>query len=119
MKETDRKEHTKMRKALIRGLMLGLLTAMLAGAGLAAEAADLTQELRFSTCYSERRPTLMTDGHYTSYWESHKMQHPWFTVTSDTPMYGLYLCFRQMPSSFELQVPRMVPGKAEGELKEE
>ena len=99
-----------MRKVLIRGLLLGLILAALAGFALAAEAPDLSQKLRLATCYSGRRPALMTDGSYTSYWESHKMMHPWFTITSDEPVYGLYLCFRQMPSSFELQVPRMVAG---------
>ena len=74
------------------------------GAALAGEAPDLTRECHFKVCSSSRKDTMMTDGKYTSYWESNKIRNPYVTLTCDTPIYGLYLCFRQMPSSFEIQV---------------
>ena len=57
---------------------------------------------------------MMTDGKYTTYWESNKIRHPFVTISSEKPIHGLYLCFRQMPSAFEIQVPA---GEEGGEEK--
>lgn len=96
-----------MKKYFIMGMLLCLfLLPAMTGSGSAAEAQDLTAACSFRLCPSTRHAPSMTDGKYTSYWESSKIQHPWVTISCGTPIYGLYLCFRQMPSSFELQVRR-------------
>ena len=89
----------------IGGLCLLALTLLLAGGALAAEAPDLTASCTFRLCSTKWSESLMTDGKYTSYWESNKTRHPWIAITSEEPIYGLYLCFRQMPTGFEIQVP--------------
>ena len=93
------------RRFWIAALML-LAMLWMAGSAMAAEAQDITQGCDFKLCSTQRRASLMTDGKYTSYWESNKIKHPYVTITSDTPIHGLYLCFRQMPESFEVQVSR-------------
>ena len=109
----------RIRKTIAWLALLALL-AGLPGAGLAgAEAPDLTQQCGFKLCSTSRKPVWMTDGDYVSYWESNKIQHPWLVLNSDAPIYGLYLCFRQMPSSFELQTLRVTPGTEEGTFTEE
>ena len=80
-----------------------LILMMLVGAAAAEEARDMTADCHFKTASAPRKYTMMTDGKYTSYWETNKVSHPFVTITSDTPMYGLYLCWRQMPSGFEIQ----------------
>lgn len=84
----------------------------LGGMAFAAEAPDITQQCVFRTCSTQWRPALMTDGKYTSYWESKKIRHPWISITSETPIHGLYLCFRQLPTSFEIQT--LQPAEEEG-----
>lgn len=85
---------------LLMLLMLGL-TFQAGAAG--EEAENITDACTFKLCATQRRASTMTDGKYTSYWESRKMRNPWISIHSETPMYGLYLCFRQMPSAFEIQ----------------
>ena len=106
------------RRANIGAGILLLLLMLAAGAALAAEAPDLTQECDFRLCSTSRRASLMTDGKYTSYWESNKTRHPYVIISSEKPMYGLYLCFRQMPSSFEIQVPAETEEEADAEEEE-
>ena len=107
------------RKRFVLGLLLTAAALLLAGAAMAAEAPDMTASCRFHLCSSTRHYWVMTDGQYTSYWESNKIQHPYVTIISDTPMYGLYICFRQMPSSFELQVKEVPEETGDGEATEE
>ncbi len=76
------------------------------------EAAELTDSCTFHLCSTARKYTAMTDGKYTSYWESKKIRHPWIALSCETPIHGLYLCFRQMPESFEIQTQDgMTPGE--------
>lgn len=103
-----------MGKKLIWSLLAALMLSLALGAASAEEAPDLTGECTFRLCSTGRRASTMTDGKYTTYWESNKIRHPYVTITSDTPMYGLYLCFRQMPQSFEIQVQETREGQ-EGE----
>ena len=93
-----------MRRLIFPAVLLAAL--LLTGWGAAEEARDITAECRFRLCATDRKETSMTDGKYTTYWESRKIKNPYVTITSDTPMYGLYLCFRQMPSSFEIQIQK-------------
>lgn len=82
-------------------LVLLLLFACLIGAE-AETAADITDQCSFKLCATKRKASLMTDGKYTSYWESKEIKEPFITISSDEPIYGLYLCFRSMPESYEL-----------------
>ncbi len=89
-------------------MLWGLLAALLilgAGSAVAGEARDLTKECTFRLCSTGYNESVMTDGKYTSYWESREIRNPWIIISSETPIHGLYLCFRKMPSSFEIQVP--------------
>lgn len=124
----------KIRKLLILALIPALLAAWTAPRGTAAaeesgtpaagreeaagktaqaagEAENITGACTVRVCTTPWNNTLITDGKYTSYWESHKVSRPWVTIHSEQPMYGLYLCFRRLTSSFEIQVP----GEAEDE----
>ena len=96
----------KKRNAVIMAAVL-LLAALLFAAGSAGaeEAENITAacRLKFS---SGKGNQSVTDGKYTSYWESAKDAHPWITISTDTPAYGLYLCFRTMPDAYAVQVEK-------------
>ena len=95
-----------MKKRMIPAVLLAAAVLLLAGTALAAEAPDLTGACAFRLCSTKWNESLMTDGKYTSYWESNKIRNPWISISSETPMHGLYLCWRQMPESYEIQVLR-------------
>lgn len=88
-----------MKKWLIALLALSLSVAF------AAEANDITEDCKFKVCSSGRKYTLMTDKKYTSYWESNKIKTPWIAITAPEgkPIAGLYVCFGNMPESWEIQ----------------
>jgi len=94
-----------MRNKLWFVLLAAVLLALAGGHATAAEAPDLTKDCSFRLCATGWNESLMTDGQYTSYWESREIRNPWVAISSETPMYGLYLCFRKMPETFEIQVP--------------
>lgn len=83
-----------------------LLCLLLLAVGLShaegVTADDITGQCKFKLCATNRKATLMTDGKYTSYWESREIKEPFVTITSEKPIHGLYLCFRTMPESYEL-----------------
>lgn len=91
-----------MKKWLIALLTLLALSLSVA---FAAEANDITEDCKFKVCSSGRKYTLMTDKKYTSYWESNKIKTPWIaiTATEGKPIAGLYVCFGNMPESWEIQ----------------
>lgn len=91
-----------MKKWLIALLTLLALSLSVA---FAAEANDITEDCKFKVCSSGRKYTLMTDKKYTSYWESNKIKTPWFAITAPEgkPIAGLYVCFGNMPESWEIQ----------------
>ena len=91
-----------MKKWLIALLTLLALSLSVA---FAAEANDITEDCKFKVCSSGRKYTLMTDKKYTSYWESNKIKTPWIAITApeDKPIAGLYVCFGNMPESWEIQ----------------
>lgn len=91
-----------MKKWLIALLTLLALSLSVA---LAAEANDITEDCKFKVCSSGRKYTLMTDKKYTSYWESNKIKTPWIAITAPEgkPIAGLYVCFGNMPESWEIQ----------------
>lgn len=91
-----------MKKWLIALLTLLALSLCVA---FAAEANDITEDCKFKVCSSGRKYTLMTDKKYTSYWESNKIKTPWIAITAPEgkPIAGLYVCFGNMPESWEIQ----------------
>ena len=91
-----------MKKWLIALLTLLALSLSVA---FAAEANDITENCKFKVCSSGRKYTLMTDKKYTSYWESNKIKTPWIAITAPEgkPIAGLYVCFGNMPESWEIQ----------------
>lgn len=91
-----------MKKWLIALLTLLALSLSVA---FTAEANDITEDCKFKVCSSGRKYTLMTDKKYTSYWESNKIKTPWIAITAPEgkPIAGLYVCFGNMPESWEIQ----------------
>lgn len=91
-----------MKKWLIALLTLLALSLSVA---FAAESNDITEDCKFKVCSSGRKYTLMTDKKYTSYWESNKIKTPWIAITAPEgkPIAGLYVCFGNMPESWEIQ----------------
>lgn len=87
-------------KFLLPALLALLLLCSCAGA---EEAEDLTPACSVALVDNKGGAVSVTDGKYTTYWESTARKNPWVTVTSDKPIYGLYLCFEKMPSSFAVQ----------------
>lgn len=93
----------------IRGTILWILAAALllaaglAGTAAAEQAEDITASCTIKLSSKNARVPKIRDGLYTTNWESEKSLHPWMTVSSDRPIYGLYLCFALMPESYEIQ----------------
>ena len=67
-------------KKLLRILLPALAAALLCTAACAEEAADLTQDCKLKSSGTKRRVTLMTDGKYTSYWETNKAKHNYVEI---------------------------------------
>ena len=86
-------------------LLLGIILACAAaGAAYADEACNITDECRISVSSSNHKKIdNIRDGQYTTYWESQKTSNPWITIHSEKPVYGLYLCFQEMPDSYVIQ----------------
>ena len=106
------------RKNLLPVLLPLLALLFLFGGAGAEEAEDITAQCAFRLCSTKRGDGNMRDRKYTSYWESNKIHNPFVTITSETPIHGLYLCFRKMPSSYEIQtfIPNETEeGEGEGE----
>ena len=80
-----------------------LLLLLLAVPAAAEEAEDLTAGLTVKTVDKPGKISCITDGKYTTYWESSSRKEPWVTITSDKPIYGLYLCFRKLPDSYVIE----------------
>ena len=83
-------------------LLLAALFLLLAPA-LAEEAEDLTGSCTVKVVDKTGKTKSITDGKYTTFWESSKRKEPWVVLSSDQPVYGLYLCFRNVPESYVIQ----------------
>lgn len=99
--------HRKEMALIMKKWLIALLTllALSLSVAFAAEANDITEDCKFKVCSSGRKYTLMTDKKYTSYWESNKIKTPWIAITAPEgkPIAGLYVCFGNMPESWEIQ----------------
>lgn len=99
--------HRKEMALIMKKWLIALLTllALSLSVAFAAEANDITEDCKFKVCSSGRKYTQMTDKKYTSYWESNKIKTPWIAITAPEgkPIAGLYVCFGNMPESWEIQ----------------
>ena len=84
-------------------ILLLLLTAVPVSAGETGEAEDLTADLIVKVVDKAGKTGNITDGKYTTYWESSSRLHPYVILSSDKPVYGLYLCFQKMPDTYVIQ----------------
>ena len=89
-------------KALLPVLLILLLLLTVVPAT-AEEAENLTGSLTVKTVDKPGKTGCITDGKYTTFWESSKRKNPWVVVSSDQPIYGLYLCFQKMPDTYVIQ----------------
>lgn len=88
-------------KVLIPILLVLLLLA--AVPALSEEAENLTESLTVKVVDKAGKVKAITDGKYTTYWESSSVKNPWVVISCDKPIYGLYLCFQKMPDSYVIQ----------------
>ena len=84
-------------------LPLFLILLLAAAPVWAEEAEDLTAECTLKVVDKPGKIKCITDGKYTTFWESSKRNDPWVVISSDKPIYGLYLCFQKMPDSYVIQ----------------
>ncbi|MBR2824379.1 MAG: PIG-L family deacetylase [Clostridia bacterium] len=100
-----------MNGRMFRRLLLAALAVFfLLGSGRAAaekrsarDPADITEECTFRVSSRAGNVPQLKDRKYTTYWESDKTENPWLVIHADEPVYALYLCFRWMPESYEIQ----------------
>lgn len=92
-----------MMKKTVWLLMLLLALLLVCFSAQAEEAENLTGGLTIKVVDAGGKVKNITDGKYTTYWSSSKRKEPWAVVSSDKPMYGLYLCFRSLPESYVIQ----------------
>lgn len=101
-------------------LVLAILLAHSAAGETVKEARNITKGCVFSVSPSQgKRHTSwknFTDGAYTTWWESDAEDSPFVEIKSDTPVYGLYLCFHTIPESYVVQIRE--PGGKWKKLKE-
>ena len=88
-------------KVLIPVLLVLLLLAVFPAA--AEEAENLTANLKVKVADQPGKIKAITDGKYTTFWESSSRKEPWVVISSDKPIYGLYLCFQKMPDTYVIQ----------------
>ena len=97
-------KHIRIRKALPALLAVLSVLLLAAGCALAEEAENLSGGCAVKVVDSKHGSAKsVTDGKYTSYWESSSRKNPWITLTAKKPIYGLYLCFQKKPASWEVQ----------------
>ena len=89
-------------KALLPVLLVFLLLLTVVPAA-AEEAENLTGGLTVKTVDKPGKTGCITDGKYTTFWESSNRKNPWVVLSSDQPIYGLYLCFQKMPDTYVIQ----------------
>ena len=80
-----------------------LILLMLVVPAMAEEAKDLTGGLTVKVVDKPGKIKSITDGKYTTFWESSSRKNPYVILSSDEPIYGLYLCFQKMPDTYVIQ----------------
>ena len=69
----------------------------------AEPAEELTSGCSVSVVDNRGSAGNLTDGKYSTWWNSTERKNPWITITSDRPVYGLYVCFTDLPDSYVIQ----------------
>ncbi len=92
-----------MNKLKILLPILLILVLLLTIPAMAEEAEDLTAGLTVKVVDKPGKVKCITDRKYTSFWESSNRKEPWVIVSSDKPIYGLYLCFQKMPDTYVIE----------------
>ena len=92
-----------MNRLKIALLLLLAALLLLTASALADEAENLTAGCTVKVVDKTGKVKSITDGKYTTFWESSKRKEPWVTISSEKPIYGLYLCFRNLPESYVIQ----------------
>lgn len=100
------KKSTDMKQLKRLGILLILLAILIAGVSTFAEGADEpdAQEIIESCTVKLGKKTSknLTDKKFTTYSDSKKEKNPELTITSEEPVFGVYLCFRSMPDGYEV-----------------
>jgi len=97
------------RKVLLLLLLLLLGALLLAIPAGAEKAEDISEACTFTTDEYARKVGRLTNRNYESYWQSGKRENPYLIISSEQPMHTLYLSFRELPESYEIQ--KKVDGK--------
>ena len=84
-------------------LLVVMLLLLLASVACAEEAADISADCSFKSDSYARKFTNLTNKKYDTYWQSGERKNPYLVIKSDEPMHSLYICFREMPTSYQLQ----------------
>ena len=79
------------------------LFLLLPGCVFAEQAEELTSGCSISVVDNRGSANGIRDGKYSTWWSSTTRKNPWVEISSEKPMYGLYLCFSEMPDSYEIQ----------------
>lgn len=83
--------------------MLLLAAALTVSSALADEAENISSQCTIKSDSQARKITKLFDEDYNAYWQSGERKNPYLIIESQEPMYGLYLCFREMPTSYLVQ----------------
>ena len=90
-----------IRRALV--VLVLFLPLLMVSAAFSEEAADLSDRCHFKTSSGSWKPARLINGNFEKYWQSGKTKNPWLEIRSEDPIHALYICFREMPESYELQ----------------
>ena len=79
------------------------LLLLLPCCSLAEPAEELTSGCTVSVVDNRGGAGNLTDGKYSTWWNSTERTNPWVIIASDKPVYGLYVCFTDLPDSYVIQ----------------
>ena len=93
-------------KKWLTALLLMLALLCVTASALAAEAMDVTDQCTFKVSYAAYKYTQMTDRKFSTHFESKSSNNPWIEISAPAgiPIQGLYICFADMPESWEIQI---------------
>ena len=80
-----------------------LLAVLPAAAAFSEEAQDISGLCTLKTGAAAWDTARLTDGDCAKYWQSGKLHDPWLEIIAPEPIHTLYICFREIPESYELQ----------------
>ncbi len=88
------------------GIILCAFLLIIAAAGLADQAEDLTGQCTFSASSSKGKYARMTDGDSATWWATKDRKHNWLQITAPEgkTIGAVSLHFRNRPDSYEVQV---------------